>query len=422
MATFTTNFLYTLDANGNSTNGKVTSLVPNSASTSTELVADGNIAVGETFTVVFSDALTGATFNGVYTYVGFESTLNGPIGQDTNGDFFLFANDGGIPLNTNLNGFQNQDFPICYLRGTHILTTTGEVRIEDIRIGDLVVTRFGAIQPVTWIGRQSFGARFARADRRRLPVRIHAGALGDHQPARDLFVSPGHSMLIDGQLVMARSLVNGVTITQDWGQDDIHYFQIELEAHDCIIAEGVWSETFADGPGLREQFHNAAEFAELFPRYAPPDEMSLCAPRPESGSRLEKALRPIVERASVGLRPGPLRGAVDLVAEPWSIEGWASDRDHPEMPVLLEILVDDEVVGEVLACGYRKDLDEARIGTGRCAFFVTSPIRLRPETAGTVRMRRASDHAEIAMTPACLARLGKDRSTPAAAAGLRLVA
>ena len=35
---------------------------------------------------------------------------------------------------------------------------TGEVPIQYLRIGDTVVTRWGGIQPIKWIGRQSFAA------------------------------------------------------------------------------------------------------------------------------------------------------------------------------------------------------------------------------------------------------------------------
>ena len=105
---------------------------------------------------------------------------------------------------------------VCYLRGTRILTPTGEVPVEALRIGDCVVTRFHGIQPIRWIGRQSYPAGSIDGDRDRTPVTcIRAGALGEHMPARNLFVSSGHSMLLDGVLVLAKLLINGITVLQD---------------------------------------------------------------------------------------------------------------------------------------------------------------------------------------------------------------
>jgi hypothetical protein len=315
-------------------------------------------------------------------------------------------------------GYVNYDL-LCYLRGTHILTPTGEVFVEDIKIGDRVMTRFGAIQQVKWIGRQSYDANFVARDPERMPVCIRAGALGAQGPARDLYVSPGHSILIDGQLILATALVNGLTITQDWAPPRIDYFQIELATHDCIIAEGAWAETYADGPGLRAQFHNAAEFEALYPNEAPPDSLRLCAPRPERGADLDTALRPIVARAGAAITPGPLRGTIDRIEAPFTIEGWAQDEAHPELPVLLEILLDNKVIATTLACDYRADLAEAGIGRGRSAFFVKSPIRLHPEILTQISIRRATDHTEIHMSPECRGRITGETEP---ALKLRLVA
>ncbi len=206
------------------------------------------------------------------------------------GDGYAGGGGGGGSLDTGTNQVlisgQNHGaglvkiVPVCYLRGTHILTATGEKLVETLQPGDLLVTRFGGLQPVKWIGRQSFDGRFASADREHMPVCIRAGALGQNLPARDLYVSGGHSMLIDGQLLLARTLVNGLTITQDWAPSEIQYFHIELAGHDCVIAEGTFSESFADGPMAREKLHNAAEFEALFPDQAPATEQVLCAPRP----------------------------------------------------------------------------------------------------------------------------------------------
>jgi hypothetical protein len=187
---------------------------------------------------------------------------------------------------------------ICYLRGTRILTPTGPAPVESLKIGDTVVTRFGGIRPIKWIGRQSFSPHFIATEK--CPIHISAGALGDQFPARDLYVSPGHSMLLNGVLVLASRLVNGITITQTSPTEDVAYFQMDLGTHDCILAEGAWSETYADAPGQRAQFHNAAEFDALYPNDPPPEDLTLCAPRPESGPRLEAALRLLPDTSRMG--------------------------------------------------------------------------------------------------------------------------
>jgi Hint domain len=297
---------------------------------------------------------------------------------------------------------------LCYLRGTRILTTTGEVPVEDIHIGDSLVSRFGAIRPVKWIGRQSYDLRFVRDNKAKLPVCIQAGALGEKMPARDLFVSPGHSILLDGTLVLASKLVNGLTITQaaDEAPARIEYFQIEFDAHDCVIAEGIWSETYADAPGMRAQFHNAGEFYARYPDQPPREELCLCAPRPERGVKLDAAIRPVVTRATVGLAPGRFEGWIDNVSD-WYVNGWAFDDAHPELPVLLEVLIGERIIGTVLAHEMRADLAAAGIGNGYHAFSHASPVRIPINSWADLRVRRACDGASLQMTPACRERIAQ---------------
>jgi hypothetical protein len=280
-----------------------------------------------TGTVAPSDSFNSST--GVLTLFNTEHTEIGALDLGLTtllpGTTFALTSDGngGTDITTKA---------ICYLRGTRIVTSKGEMLVEDISIGDLVVTRSAGLQPVRWIGRQSFNRRFVQNNRGKIPVHIRAGALGAGLPMRDLFVSPGHSMLLGEVLILARNLVNGVTITQDFARmgnpDTIEYSQMELTGHDCILAEGSWSESFADGPGLRAQFRNMAEYLALHPDYVEPAEVQLCAPRPEKGAALEAALLPVLSLASAGLSVGPLEGWIDDLSGE-TIAGWALDTQHP---------------------------------------------------------------------------------------------
>jgi hypothetical protein len=130
-----------------------------------------------------------------------------------------------------------------------------------------------------------------------------------------------------------------------------------------LIAEGAWSETFAETPDdMRGMFHNAADYAASHPDETPTRALVLSAPRPEHGVALDAALRPVVAHTSASLSPGPLRGFIDHIEAPRLIEGWAQDIDHPELPVLLEAVLDDRVIGTVLVCHHRPDLALAGIG------------------------------------------------------------
>ena len=287
---------------------------------------------------------------------------------------------------------------ICYLEGTQILTPTGEVKVETLKAGDTVVTRFSGLQKIRWIGRQSFSGESLKGDWRNIPVHIRAGALGDNVPSRDLYVSPGHSMLVDGTLLLAKNLVNGITITQGWTPEQVEYYQLDLGAHDCVLAEGAWSETFADAGDLREEFHNSADFTARFPNVRAPDAIALCAPRPEKGDALANGLITVLARAG-HKTAGKLRGHVDKVHGGFKVEGWAQDLSNPDLPVTLEVLHDGVVLGEVLACDYRPDLQKAGVGRGYSAFTFVSPIRLNPNLLSGLSVQRKSDGLRLGVNP-----------------------
>ncbi len=303
-------------------------------------------------------------------------------------------------------GDQTEVKLLCYLGGTRIATPVGEVPVERLEIGNAVITRFGGYQKIKWIGRQSFAARFVKSNCDQIPIRIAAGALGPSLPKRDLFVSPGHSMLIGDILVLARNLINGITITQDDLPEEIQYYQLEFEGHDCVLAEGAWSESFCDYAGLRNQFHNVGGFYRLYPDHVTPDEHRMCAPRPEAGPMLKAALLPVVQRATALAVPGPLRGWIDIVDTSGRVEGWAQDTENPELPVLLDLMVSGEKRGRTLAFEYRVDLAAAGLGKGCCAFAFDAAAEMPFRASSNVQVRRLTDMAEIKMGPHCLASLG----------------
>ena len=152
---------------------------------------------------------------------------------------------------------------VCFLTGTLIRTARGEVPVEDLVIGDTVLTADGDTRPVTWIGRQSVVAAFADPVRS-YPIRIQAGALSEGVPARDLFLSPDHALLIDGVLVQAGALVNGATVTRVMNPEaHFSYYHVETEDHAIILAEGTPAETFVSNV-TRRTFDNYAEYEALF--------------------------------------------------------------------------------------------------------------------------------------------------------------
>lgn len=162
--------------------------------------------------------------------------------------------DGGDTLN--VSGFAVPVF-VCFTRGTEILTPSGARAVEDLSVGDRIVTRDHGAQQIRWIGSTHLPATAlaARPDLR--PVKIKAGALGPDTPVRDLSLSRQHRVLVrdwradvlfgspEGVLTPAFTLINDRDVrVDDGGADGVEYFHIAFEGHEVIYSEGLETESF----------------------------------------------------------------------------------------------------------------------------------------------------------------------------------
>lgn len=166
--------------------------------------------------------------------------------------------------------------PPCFVEGSRVTTARGEVAVEDLQVGDVVATAAGGVRPVIWIGSRRVRVATHPIPAEVNPIRIRAHAFGEGLPVRDLRLSPGHAVFVDGVLVPAGHLVNGATIVQE-DVESVRYFHIELDAHDVLLAEGLACESYLDD-GNREVFANSPQHVALYGRLDPVDWDGACAP------------------------------------------------------------------------------------------------------------------------------------------------
>ncbi len=271
----------------------------------------------------------------------------------------------------------------CFCVGTRIATARGNVPVERLKIGELVKTATGEMQPIRWIGTRSYDGRFIAGNQMALPVCIRRHALGRNVPSRDLYLSPDHSLCEGGVLVYAWRFINGVSITQAKAVERVDYFHIELDSHAVIFANNTPVESFLDAE-CRARFQDAQGTPVQGPQVS-------CLPRVGDGYYLARLKARIDARAGIATRgavPGGLQGHIDEAGP--RLRGWAQDVVAPEAPVELELLCDGQPVLRFLANRYREDLRAAGLGSGCHAFELGLP-----GLGGAVSLRRVSDGAVL---------------------------
>ena len=240
-------------------------------------VLDNDINEGPgTLTITHINGQTVSAGDTIILPTGQEVTLlpNGKLsvlgdGDQENFNFTYTVTDGNISDV----GYVNATSVPCFVAGTMIQTTRGNVMVERLQPGDMIITQDDGPQPLRWIGTRRVDAvgKFA-------PIHIRPNTFGAHG---HLLVSPLHRILIRDTLaellfgeqevlVCARDLVNDRSVrVREGGQ--VTYVHLMFDRHQVIFSEGLATESFLPGPQTTDVFEAEiiAEICAIFPEIDP---------------------------------------------------------------------------------------------------------------------------------------------------------
>ncbi|ASP21515.1 Hint domain protein [Antarctobacter heliothermus] len=157
---------------------------------------------------------------------------------------------------------------VSFTAGTMITLADGAQRaVEELTVGDRILTRDDGPQPIRWLGHQTVRAVGAFA-----PICIREGVLNN---TRDLLVSPDHRLFIYQRrdhlgagrselLVRARHLVNGDSVARRKG-GFVDYYQMLFDTHQIIYAEGIAAESMLVDTRTRAALPKDLELSDLLP-------------------------------------------------------------------------------------------------------------------------------------------------------------
>lgn len=280
----------------------VTTVLTSKASI-TDLGKDGNL-LGSIASDTFIAGVSTITNTYQYMGIGTSGTVTGFIGRFAGLDYvFVIVNTvvakGAVftlvPASTTSGGSQWNLASAqrnCFVAGTGIDTPIGVRPVEALRAGDLVMVADGSARAIRWVGHAPVSQMFADPIKL-LPIRIRAGALGEGMPRRDLLVSAGHAIYMNGLLIHAAAMVNGTSILRETDMPMVFtYHHIELDTHDLLMAEGAPAESFLQATtDIAEADWAADDLARRanLPEPGPRDQMDF--PRVKAARQLPLVLR-----------------------------------------------------------------------------------------------------------------------------------
>ncbi len=219
-----------LELGGASSAGKGPIKLPGTSDTLLIDAGSGGVIIGNTI-----EGLRGGDAFDLLGFLEQSGTVAATVTFDgTTDQLFAFRHNGSIvPVETVLQfdtgrGYQANAFhasldaagtgtlityTACYAEGTRIATEFGEIPVERLGVGQRVrLAGHGGAAPVVWLGHREIDCARHPRPHQVWPVRILRNAFGPGLPLRTLWLSPDHAVLVDGDLIPIRYLVNGASI------------------------------------------------------------------------------------------------------------------------------------------------------------------------------------------------------------------
>lgn len=180
--------------------------------------------------------------------------------------------------------FENiEEIVPCFTPGTLIATPRGEKPVEELQVGDRVITRDNGIQEIRWVGHKAMAGRELMAAPHLRPVLVKAGSLGNGLPERDIMLSPNHRVLVanertqlyfeESEVLAAVKHLVGMPGVFQLDAMAVTYIHFMFDRHEVVLSDGAWTESFQPGDMSLKGIGNAqrTEIFELFPELATRD-------------------------------------------------------------------------------------------------------------------------------------------------------
>lgn len=170
---------------------------------------------------------------------------------------------------------------VCFTPNGIIETFQGAKPIRDLVIGDKVLTRDNGYQELRWIYSRHLNQQNLCSKPELAPVTVKKDSFGPNVPERDLTISPGHMVLVSGDipnrmfgepeiLIPAKRLekIDGVFRNRPkLLAKGTTYVHLVFDAHEVVRVDGMWSESFRPSPASLKMIHRDGyqELKSIFP-------------------------------------------------------------------------------------------------------------------------------------------------------------